>query len=107
MDPGKLNRRVTIKRPSTTQDATGQQVSTMVNVATVWASIMHKSGAESIRADKETSIVQASIRIRKRTGLNNGMEVHFGATVYGIKAILPDEKTRDYLDLVCEVVGNG
>lgn len=104
MDPGKLNRRVTIKRPSTTQDGTGQPITALVDVATVWASIVNKSGAESIRAEKDTSIVQTSIRIRMRNDLDNGMTVHFGGTVYGIKALLPDEKTRDFLDLVCEVV---
>ncbi len=104
MDPGKLNRKVTIKRPSTAQDSTGQPVDTLVDVATVWASIVHKSGAESIRAEKDTSIVQASIRIRNRAGLDSGMQVHFGGTVYGIKAIVPDEKTRDFMDLICEIV---
>lgn len=104
MDPGKLNRRVTIKRPSTTQDDIGQPVLTLVDVATVWASIIHKSGSEAIRSDKDTSIVQASIRIRMRTDLDHGMQVHFAGMVYGIKALLPDEKTRDFLDLVCEVV---
>jgi SPP1 family predicted phage head-tail adaptor len=107
MDPGKLNRRVTIKRPSTVQDSTGQPVSTLVDVAIVWASIVNKSGSESIRAEKDTSIVQSSIRIRMRSDLDNGMQVHFGGVVYRIKALLPDEKTRDFLDLVCEVVGNG
>lgn len=101
---GKLNRQVTIKQRTSGQDEIGQPVTTLETVATVWANILHKTGSETIKADKETSIVQASIRIRRRTGLNSGMEVHYGSTVYEIKAILPDEETKDRIDLVCEVI---
>lgn len=104
MNIGKLNRLVTIKRPSTGQDAAGQPLETMIKVADVWANVRHKTGSEAIRADKETSIVQASIRIRRRTDLNAGMEVHMDSTVYKIRAILPDEEARERVDLVCEVV---
>lgn len=104
MNSRRLNRLVTIKRPSTGQDAAGQPLEAMVKVADVWANVRHKTGSEAIRADKETSIVQASIRIRRRTDLNAGMEVHMDSTVYKIRAILPDEEARERVDLVCEVV---
>lgn len=104
MDPGKLNRKVSIRRKAAGSDETGQPVATLVDVATVWASIVHKSGAESIRADQDVSVVKASIRIRMRNDITNGMEVHHKGTVYEILAQLPDEGTREWLDLVCEVV---
>lgn len=104
MNIGSLNRLVTIKRPSTEQDDAGQPLEAMVTVAKVWANVRHKTGAESIRADKETSVVQASIRIRRRTDLSAGMEVHLDSTVYKIRAVLPDEESRERVDLVCEIV---
>jgi SPP1 family predicted phage head-tail adaptor len=104
MRAGSLNRLVTIKRPVTGQDAAGQPLLDKVEVATVWANVRYMTGSESIRSDKDTSIVKASIRIRRRTDLNAGMEVHLGSTVYEIKAILPDEESRERVDLVCEVV---
>lgn len=104
MNIGKLNRLVSIKRQATGQDAAGQPLVGKVEVAKVWANVRHKNGSEAIRADKDTSIVQASIRIRRRTDLNAGMEVHLDSTVYEIRAILPDEESRERVDLVCEVV---
>jgi len=72
MRAGSLNSRVTIKQSADGQDEVGQPVSTLVDVATVWANIRNRSGSEAIRSDKDTSIVQASIRIRKRADLNAG-----------------------------------
>lgn len=104
MNIGALNRLVSIMNRVDGQDEAGQPLETLEEVAKVWASVRHKSGAESIRADKDTSIVQASIRIRRRTDLTAGMEVHHETTVYKIRAILPDEEHRERCDLVCEVV---
>lgn len=101
---GKLDRRVTIKRLTDGHDEIGQPVQAWVDVATVWASILTKSGAETIRADKESSAVQSSIRIRRRDGITAAMRVHHGAAVYDIKVVLPDEESRERIDLVCEVV---
>lgn len=107
MQAGKLNRRVTVKELSDTQDAAGQPVQTWADVATVWAHIRHLSGVESIKADADTSVVKASIRIRRMTGIDAGMRVYHGATVYEIKAVLPDEESRERLDMACEVVNGG
>jgi SPP1 family predicted phage head-tail adaptor len=103
-EPGKLNQMVMLKRRATGQDAAGQPLTEMVPVAAVWASIVLKSGAESIRSDKDVSIVPASIRIRSRAGVTAAMEVHHGETVYQIKAVLPDLKRSGWMDLVCEIV---
>lgn len=104
MNAGSLNRRITLQRRAVGQDATGQPIETWQDVATVWANIRHLSGAESIKADQDVSVVRASIRIRYRAGLDAGMRVHHGATVYEVKAVLPDEQRREHVDLSCEVV---
>lgn len=101
MQAGRLNSRVTIKRRATGQDAIGQPVTTLETVATVWANILHQSGRETIKSGADTSIVQASIRVRLRTDLDAGMEVHHGTKVYEVSAVLPGD---DWIDLVCQVV---
>ena len=63
-----------------------------------------KNGAQTIKGDADISIVQASIRIRRRTDITAGMRVLDGTAVYDIKAVLPDEESRDRVDLVCERV---
>lgn len=74
-----------------------------IDVCKPWANIKHLSGSEAIKADAETSTVRVSIRIRYRMGLDAGMRVVHGATVYAVKAVMPDEARREYLDLACEV----
>ena len=99
-----MNRRCQLQSPSQSVDELGQPIPGWTDVATLWASIRHLSGVESIKADAAVSTVRASIRIRWRPGLNAGMRVVHGAQVYGIEAVLPDVGGREFVDLVAEVV---
>lgn len=104
MEPGKLNRKVSIRQRGTTQDAIGQPIETWIEIAAPWANIRQRTGAEMLRADRDVSIVQTSIRIRRRTEVTAAMRVYHGTTVYEIKAVLDDAENRERMDLVCEVV---
>lgn len=98
-----LNHRINIEQRAAGEDALGQPVETWELVAAVWADIKHLSGLSAIKAGADVSLVQASIRIRHRTGIDAGMRVTHGGQQYDIKAVLPDGK-RQYLDIVCQVV---
>ena len=104
MQAGRLNRRCTLQSPSLSVDALGQPIPGWTDVATVWADIRMKSGLESIKAGAPVSVVQASVRIRYRSGVNAGMRLVHNLVAYDIKAVMPDIGGREYLDLVCEVV---
>jgi SPP1 family predicted phage head-tail adaptor len=67
------------------------------------ANVLHKSGLGTIKADAEVSIVRASIRLRRRTGLDAGMRVLLDSSIYSIEAVLPGP-TREYMDLVCKLI---
>jgi SPP1 family predicted phage head-tail adaptor len=86
------------------QDEIGQPVTTWTTLATVWANIRYLNGVETIKADAQTSVDKVSIRIRRRAGITAAMRVVYGTTTFQIKAVLPDEQTRDHIDLACEVV---
>lgn len=101
---GALNRSVTIQHLTADQDEIGQPDTTWADVATVWADIRHISGIEAVKADSTASTVKASIRIRYRTGINAGMRLLHGSTVYNIIAVLPDVAKKQHIDLVCEVI---
>ena len=104
MQAGRLNRRVTLQAPGTTTDEIGQPIPGWTDVATVWGDIRMKSGLESIKAGASVSVVQASVRIRYRSGVNAGMRLVHNLVAYDIKAVMPDIGGREYLDLVCEAV---
>ncbi|AOZ06770.1 phage head closure protein [Cupriavidus malaysiensis] len=107
MKAGPLNKRVTIQRLGEEQDRTGNPIPVWTDVGRpVWASILHQSGRETIKSDASTSIVRASIRVRYRADVDASMRVLHGAKIYAIKAVLPDEVRREYIDLVCETGGS-
>ena len=104
MQAGRLNRRCTLQQPGTTTDELGQPIPGWTDVATVWADIRMKSGLEAIKAGAPVSTVQASIRIRYRSGINAGMRIVHNLTAYNITAVMPDVGGREYVDLIAEVV---
>ena len=104
MQAGRLNRRCTLQSPSQSVDALGQPIPGWTDVATVWADIRMKSGLEAIKAGAPVSVVQASIRVRYRTGITAGMRVVHNLQAYNITAVMPDVGGREYVDLIAEVV---
>lgn len=104
MKVGALNRKVTIQHLVTGQDELGQPVTTWATLAVVRASILHIKGVETIKADAQSSTVKSSIRIRRRTDVTAAMRVIHGTTTYEIKAVIPDEESRERLDLACKVI---
>lgn len=104
MQAGRLNRRVTLQAPGTATDELGQPIPGWTDVATVWGDVRLRSGLESIKAGAVVSTVQASVRIRYRTGINAGMRVLVDSVPYEVLAVQPDVGGREYVDLVCQVV---
>lgn len=106
MKAGRLNRRIVIQQRLATENELGERVSGWQTVTTVWANIINKSGLETVRNEMDMSIVNASIRIRYRTGITAGMRVLDGSTVYDIQAVLLDRTGKQYVDLVCQTGGS-
>ena len=75
-----------------------------VQVCEVWADILHPSGREMIAGGGEVAIVKASIRMHQRDDVLEGMRVYRGAVGYDIQAVLPDDRNRLYMMLVCQKV---
>lgn len=103
MSAGQLRHRVMVQNRVATQDATGEPSTTWTDEANAtWANVRFLTGLTTIKAGADASTVRASIRMRYRP-VNAGQRVTFGAYVFTISAVLPNER-KSYLDLVCEVV---
>ena len=102
MNARKLTTRITIQSPNSGVDELGQPIEGWTDVAETWGDVRHLNGTEAIKAGAVTSSVNASIRIRYRTGLDAGMRVLIGTTAYNIKAVLPDMQRRQHVDLIAE-----
>lgn len=70
-------------------------------VCEVWADILHPSGREMIGGG-ELAVVKASIKMHRRDDVLEGMRVYKGSVGYDIQAILPDDRNRLYMMLVCQ-----
>lgn len=104
MAAGQFKHRVVIQSLQPGQDAIGQPTTTWSAFKTLGADIRTLGGLESIKADAQAATTKASIRIRWRTDVTTAHRVLRGATVYAIKAVLPDEAGRKHVDLQVEVV---
>lgn len=105
---GRFNRRIRITRLASGQDAAGQPLTGELPVCQTWADIKAptgSAGAERVAADRETSTVAYSMRIRWRSGITAAMRVYErvqGVDVaYTIAQVIPDAAGREYVDLVC------
>ena len=103
MRAGELNTRVTVQRKVKTADTSGATVWNWQDMLQLWADVRHVSGLSKLKADQEISVVRASVRIRFRRDIDHTMRLKLSnGAVYDIKAVLPDEEGRCFVDLVCE-----
>ncbi len=100
-----MNDRITLQRRSVGEDSIGQPTQTWVDLPAAWAHVKFQTGTEAIRANAETSLVKASIRIRARQDVDAGMRVKFKTWLFEIKSPpLPDDRDPRFMFLVCEAV---
>lgn len=104
MNAGQLNNRVMLQAPAAGVDLIGQPVAAWADVAPLWANVRYLSGIATLKADAQSAMAKASIRIRYRTGITTAMRVTHGATVFRITAVLPDEQRREFVDLTVEAI---
>ncbi|WP_213305962.1 phage head closure protein [Paraburkholderia sacchari] len=102
MRAGKLNRRVRIERNGGSENALGERVPGWTLVAEVWGDVQNLSGKRAIFAGSQGGVGTASIRIRFRVDVHAGMRAVVDGVVYQILKPLPDMKTREFTDLVCD-----
>lgn len=100
---GDLRDRITLLVQTSAQDAAGQPVEAWAEYARTWANVRFPSGLAAIKADAAVTAVKASVRIRYRAVLPDGLRAQINGDVYRVLAILPDQR-RQWLDLVCERV---
>lgn len=98
---GDLRDRVTLLVQTSAQDAAGQPIEAWSEHLRAWANVRFPSGLAAIKADAAVSAVKASVRIRYRKNLPDGMRAQINGEAYRVMAILPDQR-RQWLDLVCE-----
>ena len=104
MKAGMLRHRVELQERSGGTDDWGSPLpDDWITVARLWADVRHLSGSESIKAGADTSVVRASIRIRRNPAATAGCRILHEGKSYDIEAVLPDAR-RIYTDLTCKLI---
>lgn len=115
MRAGDMNRRVRIEQRGQGQDDLGQPIDMWTEVATVWCNVRMLTGKETLTSDAEVASATASIRIRYRTNIDNGMRAVLlkfvdgqpvDDVIFNILAPLPNVASREYTDLACSAFAN-
>lgn len=98
---GKLNRKVTIQTPSTTQDDYGQPTQLWTDVLTTWAAIRAATSKEVYAASSFVSQVSHIVTIRWRPGIQAKQRIIYRDRIFEIQALSDPDERRISLNLLC------
>ena len=87
MNPGRMDRQVTLQRFTVTQSAIGEAVKTWSTLATVPAAYKPSPGGEPVNGDKVEAELPVVFTIRYYSGLNPKDRLQYEGTVYNILAV--------------------
>lgn len=92
MSAGELRDRITLQKPTYVSDGMGGDITTFVDVATIWAKAWTVSSNEQTRIQK--------FKVRFRRVIRPEWIIKHGESYFDIVSIDPDEKKK-YIYLTC------
>ena len=110
---GALGQRITLQQRTLAQDATGGQLATWTDVATVWAEVVPLSGRELIAAQAVASETSHQITLRWQPVFADpktvaALRVVYNGRLFNINAAInEDERNRMLTLLVSEGMNEG
>ena len=88
MNSGTMDRRVTIQQKTILVNTLGEQVETLVDVATVWANKRDMSARERFTAQQRLADVDTAFKIYYRRDLNPRSVVVCEGITYDVRSVL-------------------
>lgn len=98
-NPGRLDRRIQLLAPTTARNSIGEEITTYVEAATVWAQWLPQSSREFIAAQARHAETTGIFRIRHRNFLGAQYRVQLGDDVFTLTGDPIEVGRRDFLDL--------
>lgn len=84
LDPGKLDRRITLQTRTTTRDDEGSAVTSFRDEAKIWAEKVSETSSEARRLLSVRSGATVVFRIRYRSNLTSEHRIYFEGRYYDI-----------------------
>ncbi len=104
MQTGRLRERVTIQAESVTRDASGEQLITWPEVATVWASVTPGASNERFLASAGQRVAEVThtVRVRYRSGITPKMRIIWESTrILNIISVIDPDMRNSTIVLLC------
>lgn len=98
----RLNKRITILKPSAEQDEYGEPIEGLTEVCKVWGAIEPLRGREYFAAQTENVDVTTRIRIRYRDDVDRTMVVRYKNIEFEVLHVLHPEYAKNELQLMCK-----
>lgn len=105
MNPGSLNRRLTLQSRTLSKDAVGGRVESWADVAQIWAEQLTQTQRENIVADAERNQDTRRFRIRYRSITTEGHRLVYQGRKYDLIGI-EETGIKDFLIVTCEAARN-
>ena len=90
--PGKLNKRVEIQSPTSTNNSFGESTRSWTTVFTRWASVIPLSSSERLVAAQAQATITHEMRLRDVTGIQANWRIKFDGRIFNINGIIDKEE---------------
>nr|DAL96910.1 MAG TPA: Putative head tail adaptor [Caudoviricetes sp.] len=108
MNPGDLDKRITLQKCITTTNESGFEVETWEDYKTIWAAVSNLHGREYFAAAAVQAENTVKFTIRYLQGLDTTMRILFQGKQYNITSIDNIKYQNRYIEIKAqEVVGSG
>lgn len=94
LDPGQLDRRVTLQSASVSTDGFGQAVRTYSTLAQVWAKVDYRTVKEGEDAEKLTSVNKVRFTIRYRADVDATIKISWDSKTYEVEGVSLEGRER-------------
>ena len=98
---GDLDQRVTLQHVVVSRSATGAEVQTWQDIATVYASVRPLRGREFFAAGETQAAVDVRVLIRYRDDVTREMRVLHRGKPLDIVSVIDQDSRRESLELMC------
>lgn len=104
MNPGRMNRRLTIQARTLTKDSAGGKAETWADSFDCWGELMASKGSEGIAANADRPKRELKFRIRYKSGINAGTHrVLYQLAFYDIEEII-EQGIKDKMIIRCSSI---
>jgi len=102
LDPGKLNKRIKIKKKGEKEDGYGGYKTTYIDVCNPWALVRALRGKEKVAAEQTVSEVTHKIIIRYRDDILTSYVVVYKGNILEIESVINLNEENRYLEILCK-----